>query len=448
MPDRPLVLEVGLHTVQIAHRAGAEKTIGRDPSNDIPLDDTRVSRQHAVIRPNQDGSFVLQDLGSLNGTHLNGRRLEMPATLRDQDEVRIGDVVLRVTSGGQRPLSAPAPTDEVRTAGYAPGQDLPLLGEGPAMQEVFRLAERAAKATVSVLLHGETGTGKELVARGIHGASPRSDGPFVSVNCAALPLELAESTLFGHRRGAFTGATEDQEGLFESAHGGTLLLDEVGEMPLEIQPKLLRALQEGAVTRVGETSVRTVDVRIVAATNRDLQQGIDSGRFRSDLFYRLAAFRIRVPPLRERLEDLPLLAGRLVDLIARREGRKVKGLAPAAMDRLLLHTWPGNVRELRNELERAVAVAPEHGWIGFAELSDAVRGVRPSSSEATRSPPIDDHRGADLRSSRAEFEAKHIAEVLRDCGGNATEAARRLGLSRSGLNKKLREYGLLRDDKR
>jgi two-component system response regulator HupR/HoxA len=242
------------------------------------------------------------------------------------------------------------------------------------MLEVFRLVQSAATSPIPVLVEGETGTGKELVARSIHDAGPRADEPFVAVNCAALPEQLLESELFGHRRGAFTGATSDQIGLFEAASGGTIFLDEVGEPPLPMQAKLLRVLEESEVLPVGERRPRKIDVRVVTATNRDLSEEIAARRFRDDLFYRIAAFPIRLPALRERREDVPLLVDRFLADAAARHGKTIPGVEPRALERLLGFDWPGNVRELKNELARAVALASDGEKIDMTHLSPRLAG--------------------------------------------------------------------------
>jgi len=311
-----------------------------------------------------------------------------------------------------------------------------IVGTSPAIIEVFRLMESAAASTIAVLIEGETGTGKELVARGIHRASPRGDGPFVAVNCAALPEALLESELFGHRRGSFTGATHDQRGLFEAAGGGTILLDEVGEMPLAMQAKLLRVLQEGEIIPVGDTRPRRIDVRVLSATNRDLSHAVLKQTFRQDLYYRLAAFPVRVPPLRDRREDIALLAHHLLRAAADRQGRHFDGIEPDAMDVLVQFDWPGNVRELQNEMERAATLARDGDRIGLAHLSAKLRKPARSPGDGL---PSDDRP---LREARAEFEAHHIAGVLHRHGGNVTHAAQVLGLSRAMLQRKMKDYGL------
>ncbi len=311
-----------------------------------------------------------------------------------------------------------------------------IVGTSPAMGEVVRLMESAAASPITVLIEGETGTGKELVARGIHRASPRADGPFVAINCAALPEALLESELFGHRRGSFTGATQDHRGLFEAAGGGTILLDEVGEMPLAMQAKLLRVLQEGEIVPVGGTQPRRIDVRVVSATNRELSQAVAKQTFRQDLYYRVAAFPIRVPPLRDRREDVPVLAHHFLRAAAERQNRRIEGIEPDAMEALVQFDWPGNVRELQNEMERAVTLARDGDRIGSGQLSAKLR--RPSR-DTTEALPHDDRP---LREARAEFEARHIAGVLRRHGGNVTHAAHVLGLSRAMLQRKMKDFAL------
>jgi Nif-specific regulatory protein len=312
-----------------------------------------------------------------------------------------------------------------------------IVGTSRAMLEVFRLMESAAKSTIAVLVEGETGTGKELVARGIHRAGPRADGPFVAVNCAALPETLLESELFGHRRGAFTGATHDQRGLFEAAQGGSILLDEIGEMSTAMQAKLLRVLQENEIVPVGDTRPRRIDVRVLSATNRDLTDAVRTQTFRQDLYYRLAAFPIRLPPLRDRREDIALLAHHCLREAAARQGRRIEGIEPEAMDALVRFDWPGNVRELQNEMERAATLARDGERIGLAQLSAKLRVPQPENGEPP--PPLDDRP---LREARAEFEARHIAGVLRRNHGNVTHAAQVLGLSRAMLQRKMKDYGL------
>ena len=310
------------------------------------------------------------------------------------------------------------------------------------MQEIMTTKiGRAAKSNTvapteaTVLISGESGTGKELVARALHSLSSRADKPFITVNCAALAENLLESELFGHEKGSFTGAERRREGRFAQAHGGTLFLDEVGEMPLSIQAKLLRALQQGEVQRVGSDTQLMVDVRVLAATNRDLRLEVAQKRFREDLFFRLNVISVDVPPLRERAEDIPLLAAHFLEEFASRNRKAVRGFSAQALDTMLRYSWPGNVRELENAVERAVILC--HG--------DLITGRELPSmlfSEAQV-----EERPADLDASLAglpldEVERRAIEETLRLAGDNKSEAARRLGITRATLHNKLRKYGL------
>ena len=323
-----------------------------------------------------------------------------------------------------------------------------MIGSGPLMEEVFRLMESAAASPIAVLIEGETGTGKELVARGIHRASARGSEPFVAVNCGAVPEALLESELFGYRRGAFTGAVQDQRGLFEAASGGTIFLDEIGDMAPAMQVKLLRVLQEGEVTPVGDRHPRKVDLRVISATNRDLRAEMEHGRFREDLYFRIGAFPIHVPPLRERRSDIHGLADLCLARAAERHAKRIPGIDAAALERIASFGWPGNVRELQNELERAVALARDGEPIGLAHLSERLRGCTPGDAGAVRGAPdareavSSPQSSSDLRVNRAQFEASFISKVLRTHGGNVTRAAEALGISRVALQKKMKDFGL------
>jgi Nif-specific regulatory protein len=321
-----------------------------------------------------------------------------------------------------------------------------IVGSAPAMTEVFRLMESAAATPITVLIEGETGTGKELVARGIHRASARAEAPFLAVNCAAVTETLLESELFGHRKGAFTGATQDHRGLFEAATGGTIFLDEVGEMPLSMQAKLLRVLQQGEIIPVGDTRARKVDVRVISATNRDLSAEVAKQAFRQDLYYRLAVFPIPLPPLRARREDIPLLVDRLLKGVAARHQAQLAGIDRTAVELLQRYAWPGNVRELENVLERAVVLAHAGETIGPAHLPTTVRGpdtLVPAAAPSPASPgAMGPTNGRPLRQARAEFEAQFIRQALSENGRNVSRTARALGLSRVMLQKKMKEYGL------
>ncbi|HYQ81630.1 MAG TPA: sigma-54 dependent transcriptional regulator [Anaeromyxobacteraceae bacterium] len=318
-----------------------------------------------------------------------------------------------------------------------------LVGKSPAMREVYRLLEQAAGLDITVLLTGETGTGKELAARAIHYHSGRKERRFVPVNCGALPAELVESELFGHARGSFTGATGAKAGLFEEASGGTLFLDEVGELPLPVQVKLNRALQEREIRRVGDNAPIQVDVRVIAATHRDLKAEAAAGRFREDLFYRLHVFPVRLPPLRERREDVPLLAGHFLEKHARAFRRDVSGFTPEALRTLTGYPWPGNVRELENAVERAVAVAtgPEVDLRDLPpELKGAPEGALPAEILA-RMP----YREA-VETARDRVSREYLVALMREFGGNVTRAAERAGVERESLHRLLKRYGIRSDD--
>jgi DNA-binding NtrC family response regulator len=305
-----------------------------------------------------------------------------------------------------------------------------LVSKSPAMKSVFELAKAAARSHSTVLVLGESGTGKDLLARAIHAESDRAQKPFVAVSCAALTETLLESELFGYEKGAFTGAAARREGKFEAAHGGTLFLDEIGDISAKLQQDLLRVLEERRVTRVGSTESIAVDVRIVAATNRDLTKMVESGAFRKDLFYRLNVIPLTLPPLRDRKEDLPLLVEHFLERLSAETGKHIEGVSHDAMQLLMAHDWPGNVRELRNILERGLVLAagavlgPEH--IGPLSGAHGEAGGKPLSLEAV--------------------EKRHIGEILKQTGGNVTQAAKLLDIDRATLYAKIRKYELRRVD--
>lgn len=310
-----------------------------------------------------------------------------------------------------------------------------MIGRGPMMQELFRLIRRLAPHARTVLVTGETGSGKELVARALHRSGPRTKQKFVAINCSAVVETLFESELFGHARGAFTGATGDKPGLFEAATGGTIFLDEIGELPVAMQAKLLRVLETGDVQRVGSLEPRHVDVRVIAATNRDLRAEVAAGRFRSDLFYRLNVVELRVPSLRERPEDIVYLTAAFVRESAVRLGKRLIGLTPAAERKLVSATWGGNVRELRNVVERA-CILTDNEFIAEREFTSSVLQTAAAPLSAS---PLE---GAGTPSdSLWVVERDHIAEVLARVGGNKTKAARILGLDRRSLYRRLELYG-------
>jgi Nif-specific regulatory protein len=304
-----------------------------------------------------------------------------------------------------------------------------LVGSSQEMENLFRLMERIADSGASVLIQGENGTGKELVARALHYNSVRRSSPFVTVDCGSMPPELAASELFGHRRGSFTGATEDRPGLFEQAQGGTVFLDQVEDLPLKLQPHLLRVLQEGEVRRVGETEYRKVSWRLVAATRFDLDERVRAGLFREDLYYRLRVIPLVVPPLRKRGSDIELLARHFLDAAAPAAGRKPSAFSRDALERLRSHSWPGNVRELKHAVERAVLLAEGES----IQVADLGLDVRAASAVV----------GSPIRRVMARAE---IEQTLRDQGGNVSAAADALGLTRRGLQKMMRRFEMRRED--
>jgi DNA-binding NtrC family response regulator len=318
-----------------------------------------------------------------------------------------------------------------------------LVGKSAAMQEVYRLLEQASKLDITVLLGGETGTGKELAARAIHYNSARKERRFVPVNCGALPSELVESELFGHAKGAFTGATGAKPGLFEEAEGGTLFLDEVGELPPAIQVKLLRALQEKEIRRVGENRPVRVDVRLVAATNRDLKAEVAAGRFREDLFYRLHVFPLTLPPLRDRREDIPLLAQYFLEKHANALRREIAGFAPDALRVLTGYPWPGNVRELENAIERAAAVSTGKR-IHVRDLPPDVKGTQEGSIPPDVLAKLPYREAVDLARDRVSRD--YITTLLRELDGNVTKAAERAGMERETLHRLMKRYGVRSED--
>jgi two-component system, NtrC family, response regulator AtoC len=350
-----------------------------------------------------------------------------------------------------------------------------MVGASPAIREVFATVAKVAETDVSVLIHGESGTGKELTARAIHNRSARARGPFIALNCGAIPETLIDSELFGHARGAFTGATEARSGVFSEAHGGTVFLDEIGEIPLTVQQRLLRVLQEHEVRPVGGTGSRKVDVRVIAATNVDLEEMVRQQRFRADLYYRLHVVAIRLPPLRERMDDLPLIAAHLLEKHAAKMKRPVPHFSGAAVEAMLLYGWPGNVRELENVIQRALALtssaeiglealpprvamggdepvaAPRPGPNGVApERAPSNGAPRPLVAEAAVGEQATWSDDQPFRKARdialTDFERRYFTRLLRRTEGNLSEAARLAGLDRSNLRRALARLGMRPED--
>ena len=309
-----------------------------------------------------------------------------------------------------------------------------IIGESPSMRKIFRLIQLVSASDTTVLLHGETGTGKELVARALHNNSLRKGKSMINVNCAALPANLVESELFGHERGSFTGAIERRIGKFEQAHEGTLFLDEIGEMPLELQVKLLRALQEKEIERVGGRTAVRVDVRIIAATNRDLEREVDEGRFRSDLYYRLNVFPISLPPLRQRKEDIPLLAYHFITRLAKKTGRKIETLSDNALQELINYDWPGNIREMEHLIERSILLTPGTR-MNHIDLPLSRPKTLSPVSVAVPLKTIDDN------------ERDHILAIIKYCEGRTSGtggAAEILGVPNSTLYSKMKRLGIIK----
>jgi two-component system, NtrC family, response regulator AtoC len=332
--------------------------------------------------------------------------------------------------------------------GTAEGDRPPLVGISPSMRTIYDMVARVADSPSTVLITGESGTGKELIARALQRGSSRRDKPLIKVNCAAIPKDLVESELFGYQKGAFTGAVGDKPGRFELADGGTLFLDEIGEIPVEIQVKLLRALQESEFERVGGIKTLKVDVRLIAATNRDLKSLIAEGRFREDLYYRLAVVPIALPPLRDRREDIPLLVSHFIEKYNRRLGKSVERIDDDALQLLVDYGWPGNIRELENLMERSVLFA-DGPSIHAASLPDSLREIdTPPPPIAAIGPlgAIAAPSGASMkeivRQAQAELEKELISRALEETGGNVTRAAKRLQISRKSLQVKMKDLGL------
>ena len=418
-PELLAVKRARLHVLKGISRGAAVElgdrtslTIGSSPDADLTLDDDSVSKLHAELRVDGDG-YVLRDLGSTNGTRC-GDVLVREVVLRGSAvRFHVGETLLELRIGDTEVTHELSPHTAFG----------PVLGTSPLMRRVFAQLERAAGTASTVLLEGPSGSGKELIANALHEASPRATGPFVIVDCAAIPREMAESELFGHTRGAFTGAIVDRVGLFEEASGGTVLLDEIAELPLDLQPKLLRVLEQRHIVPVGATRPRDVDLRVIAASHHDLSRAVERGRFREDLYFRLAVVKIVIPPLRERREDIPLLARMFAERL-RPDVDPDHVLAPALLAAMGRHDWPGNVRELRNVIERLLVVG---------ELATSLRG----------SPAALGTYAQARRDAVDHFERTYCDELMRSCNGVVVEAARRAGLSRQMWHRLLKKHGIV-----
>ncbi|MBL9103720.1 MAG: sigma 54-interacting transcriptional regulator [Myxococcales bacterium] len=411
-------------------------TIGRSAVADLVLTDSSISGLHAELLLGPTG-VLLRDLKSTNGTTIHGVRIQeawvepgMTLVLGKTQVAFLAEDSVDVPLSGRDHFGA-------------------LLGQSPAMREVYAVLERVAATEMSVMIGGETGAGKELVARALHDESPRHRGPFVVLDCGALPRELAEAAILGHKKGAFTGAMADRAGCFEDASGGTLFLDEIGELPLDLQPKLLRVLDRREVQRIGESTVRKVDVRVVAATHRDLKAMVSAGSFREDLYFRLSVMTVELPPLRERGDDIVLLAEKFIADTARRlpSTSAAPTLSPAARQALLRHPWPGNVRELKNTLERATYLArgviePADLFLGRAQPAPtpAPAPAAPADQEPLYALPFKEAKQTLLDG----FETRYFSRLLEAHDHNLSRAAAAAGITRYYLRELLKRLGLHR----
>jgi DNA-binding NtrC family response regulator/pSer/pThr/pTyr-binding forkhead associated (FHA) protein len=409
---------------ETVHKLGADTetfTVGKDPSCDLVVQDSFISGRHLKVT-RREGHFHVVDTNSTNGTWMGQVRVfevevGLPTTLR----VGETDVILEPITPARKDHSFHG-----------------IIGNDAAVRQLADLIERVAPSTAAVAILGESGTGKELVARALHECSPRAERPYIPVNCAAISKELIESELFGHEKGAFTGASAAHKGAFEEADGGTLFLDEIGELPLDLQAKLLRALENGEIKRVGASRPSHVDVRVVAATNKDLLAQAREGRFREDLYYRLCVVPLHLPPLRNRRGDILALAEHFLRTYSPR-GQTVR-FTPTAIDRLQHHTWPGNIRELRNVVHRALLLrkgaAIDAGDISFDQEVNRETGVM--VPEFTQ--------GMTLEQMLFKLERQIVESALRRYGGNRERVARELGIARSTLFKRLKEWGLTKQE--
>jgi DNA-binding NtrC family response regulator len=412
--------ERGAFSARTAIHDGDLCRIGTHSSNDVVLADPAVSRFHCrLVR--EDGGWRVRDTGSLNGTRLDGVRIRDADLPVEGALLAVGDSLVRVR---QAQAEREAVVPMIPSFGS-------LAGTSVTMRKLFAMLEKVAQSDINVLIEGESGTGKELVATEIVQRGARADKPFVIVDCGAISPNLVESELFGHVRGAFTGADRDRIGAFESADGGTVFLDEIGELPIELQPKLLRALEAREIRRVGETKARKVNVRVVSATNRDLEREVNKSRFREDLYFRLAVIQVHVPPLRERLDDLLILIRVFLSMLGVPEEER---LFPASvLAEMQKHDWPGNVRELRNYVERTVVL----------------QTASPTSRRASTSSPalgavVDIKVPFKLAKDAAvdTFERAYLGALLESCGGNMSKAARTAGMDRMYLHRLVQKHGL------
>ncbi|MBP8807580.1 MAG: sigma 54-dependent Fis family transcriptional regulator [Kofleriaceae bacterium] len=420
---RGLVVEVLDRAAPTTWSGPRRCTIGSHPSNELVLDDPTVSRFHCELVVVGDRIRVV-DLESRNRTRIGEVEVER-ALIAPGTRLRLGQSTVRVSLGAPELAPASEPTLRLHS----------LVGQAPATLALFDALRRVAPTEATVLLEGETGTGKEGAAEAIHLESARRHGPFVVVDCSAIPAGLIEAHLFGHEVGAFTGAGPARPGAFEEADGGSLFLDELGELSLELQPKLLRALESREVRRVGGRASRRVDVRVIAATNRNLRTEVNAGRFRADLFFRLAVVPIPLPPLRERRDDLPLLVEHFLDRLGAAPAVRATLTAPDFLAALAAAPWPGNVRELRNHLERCLVFQEARDPGALAPLASPTTDAAAPPRQGP--PPYDEAR----RHAIAAFEQRYVTELLAAYPGQVAQAARHAGLNRAYLYRLLERHG-------
>jgi DNA-binding NtrC family response regulator len=441
--ERPVQLQLRRVQLVVRDGGGAPRehtfdqsviTIGALDENDVVLSDPTVSRYHCKIIE-EDQNYAVVDLGSTNGTSVNKVRVR-EAYLKPGSLIQIGKSEIRFHPVEEKLEIEPSAAD--RFGG--------LIGRDVKMREIFGILEKIAPSGVTVVIEGETGTGKEVVARAIHDHSPRRDGPFMVIDCGAVPASLIESELFGHERGSFTGAIMTRQGLFEMAHGGTVFLDEIGELSLDLQPKLLRVLEQREIKRVGGTKAIPIDVRVIAATNRNLEKEVREGRFREDLFYRLSVVRIVLPPLRERRDDIPLLVKHCLkthSLNRDGEGRpKVTKVERDALEAMKAYDWPGNVRELLNVLSRAVSFS-EAARLSLDDLPSHLRN-EPQEARADVSLPFKEAKERWVSS----FERDYLVALLKKHRSNISHAAREADIDRKYFRKLMRKYRITAADLR
>jgi DNA-binding NtrC family response regulator len=404
-------LDVGSETV----------VVGRNEACDLVLDDRKVSAVHMELLATERGVRV-RDLGSRNGTFIGDTRVG-EVFLTKHAFVVLGDSMVEFSPSVPHEVEAPA------LDGFGP-----LVGMSASMRGVFERLKKAAPTDLTVLVTGETGTGKELVAQAIHEASARANRPFVVVDCGSIPASLAESALFGHERGSFTGAVDKRVSPFVEADGGTIFLDELGELPIDVQPKLLRALAEQRVKSVGSNAYRPVNVRVIAATRRDLVREVNAGTFRSDLYFRVAQLKVELPSLRQRLEDIPVLVRRMIEELGDKDS--YDRIPSDSLERLMRHDWPGNVRELRNVVAVALAFTKE----GPIDLASHLSPLATSAAESapTRGRTFQDAK----REILARFEREYFTALYAECSGNVSEIGRRAAMERAHVRGYLRRHGI------